>query len=144
MMTEVLTIERRIWIDAPRERVWEAITTGAQIQQWWGHDHWEISERAVGGVIKFGDADDPMTAIIERFEPPREFTIHWPPQGQYHSISMYTTYLLEDENGGTRVTVRESGFEALPDEVRQERYDSTGRGYDTVLRDLKGFIERAA
>ena len=143
-MAEALTVERSIWIDAPRERVWEAITNVEQLQQWWGGDHWEFGPVEVGGVVKFGDPDDPMTARMEVVNPPHEFTIHWPPQGQYHSISMYTTYLLEDENGGTRVTVRETGFEAMPEDIRQERYDSTVRGYDTVLNDLKGFIERAA
>jgi carbon monoxide dehydrogenase subunit G len=29
-----ITIERSIWIDAPRERVWQAITALDQIVQW--------------------------------------------------------------------------------------------------------------
>ena len=31
---EKMSIERSIWIDAPRERVWQAMTEPQQIAQW--------------------------------------------------------------------------------------------------------------
>ncbi|MCU0490723.1 MAG: SRPBCC domain-containing protein, partial [Chloroflexaceae bacterium] len=65
-----------------------------------------------------------------------------PPQPQYHHIPIYTTFRLTEENGGTRVTVTETGFEALPDEIRQQRFDSTAQGYATVLAELKVYGER--
>lgn len=138
---EPLTVERTIWIAAPRQRVWQAITTADQIREWWGGDHWEIETLEVGGVIKFGDPDDLMLATIDVLDPPRQFTIKWPPQPQYHAITMFTAYLLSEENGGTRVTVRETGFELLPDDVREQRFDSTSAGYETVLRGLKTYLE---
>jgi uncharacterized protein YndB with AHSA1/START domain len=139
---EAISVERSIWINAPRERVWEAITDAEQIKQWWGgEDHWEISALQVGGTIKFGDPNDLMTATIGVLDPPREFLIHWPPQEQYHSISMSTRYILEEENEGTRVTVSETGYEALPDDIRQKRLDSTAEGYRQVMEGLKAFIE---
>ncbi len=141
-MLEALTVERTIWINAPRERVWQAITTAEQIRQWWGGDHWEISTLEIGGIIKFGDPDDLMTAIIEVLNPPEQFTIQWPPQMGYHSIAIYTTYVLEEESSGTQVTVRETGFEALPDDIRQQRFDSTSEGYASVLAGLKAFLEQ--
>lgn len=139
---ETITIERTIWIRAPRERVWQAITTAEQIQQWWGGDHWAISKLEVGGIIQFGDPNDLMTATIEVLDPPRQFTIQWPPQPQYHGILAHTIYTLEEENGGTRVTVRETGLEALPDDIRQQQIDRTETGYETVLAGLKQYLER--
>ena len=138
---EPMTVERSIWMDAPRTRVWQAITTPAEIRQWWGDDHWEFSALEVGGTIEFGSPDDLMVATIDVLDPPRQFTIQWPPQEQYHSIAIFTTYLLAEENGGTRVTVTESGFEALPEDIRQKRFDSTSAGYETVLAGLKSFVE---
>ena len=44
-----VAVERSVWIAAPRERVWRAITEAEQIMQWWGGDHWEIE------VIGWGD-----------------------------------------------------------------------------------------
>jgi hypothetical protein len=55
---------------------------------------------------------------------------------------VFTIFRLEEENGGTRVTVTETGFEALPDDIRQERFDSTAKGYETVLAGLKVYVER--
>ena len=138
---EKLTVERSIWIAAPRERVWNAITQSEQIREWWG-DYWEISALRVGAEVKFGDPDDSMLAKVAVVDPPREFSIQWPPQPQYHSIDIFTTFLLDEENGGTRVTVTESGFEALPEDIRQKRYDSTAQGYETVLASLKVMVER--
>jgi uncharacterized protein YndB with AHSA1/START domain len=137
---EKLTVERNIWINAPRERVWQAITDDKQIQQWWG-DYWSIPALQVGATIEFGDADDPMHATIAVLDPPSQFTIQWPPQEQYHNIEILTIFRLAEENGGTRVSVTETGFEALPDDIRQKRYDSTGEGYTTVLADLKALLE---
>jgi uncharacterized protein YndB with AHSA1/START domain len=137
---EKIIVERSIWIKAPRERVWRAVTDAQQIQQWWG-DYWEIPTLQVGGTVKFGTKDDPMLATIAVLNPPREFTIQWPPQPQYHSIAMFTRYILEEENGGTRISVSETGFEALPDDIRQQRIDSTTQGYTTVLANLKTYLE---
>ena len=36
-----LKVERSIWVNAPRERVWQAITRAEEIRQWWGSDYWE-------------------------------------------------------------------------------------------------------
>lgn len=136
------TVERSIWIKAPRERVWQAITTTEGLRQWWGHDYWEIEALEVGGIVKFGDPADLMTATIDVLDPPRKFSMQWPPKEQYYSIASTTTYVLEEENGGTRVTVTETGLDALPDDIRQERFDKTVQGYDTVLASLKEYVER--
>lgn len=140
---EPLVVERSVWIAAPRERVWQAITQADQIMQWWGGgDHWEISALHVGATITFGDPTEPMLATIAVLDPPRQFTIQWPPQPQYHSIAMFTSYVLEEERDGTRVTVTETGFEALPDSIRQQRFDQTAAGYARVLDSLRAYVER--
>ncbi|QPC84194.1 SRPBCC domain-containing protein [Phototrophicus methaneseepsis] len=141
-MEQPIIVERSIWIDAPQERVWRAITDVAEIRQWWGGDHWEFSSLEVGATIQFGDPNDPMIATIDVVDPPRQFVILWPPQDQYHSIQQRTIYLLTEENGGTLVTVQETGFEALPDDDRQEQIERTGNGYKTVLTSLKALLEQ--
>lgn len=139
---EKLSVERSIWINAPRERVWDAVTDATQIREWWGGgDYWEIAALEVGATIKFGDPNDLMLATVETVDPPREFAMQWPPQAGYHNIAMVTRYILVEENGGTRVTVTESGFEALPEDIRQNRLEKTGEGYATVLKGLKAHVE---
>lgn len=139
---EKLTVEKDIWIDAPIARVWQAVTSDVELMKWWG-DTWEIPRLELGAELKFGEPGEMMSANIERLDPPREFVIRWPPQEAYHNIEMLTIFELEEENGGTRLKVTETGFEALAEDIRQKRYESTAKGYETVLGSLKAFVEGA-
>lgn len=139
---EKLTVEKDVWIDAPIARVWQAVTSDAELMKWWG-DTWEIPLLEPGAEIKFGEPGEMMSANIERLDPPREFVIRWPPQEGYHNIEMLTIFELEEQNGGTRLKVTETGFEALAEDIRQKRYESTAKGYETVLGSLKTFVESA-
>ncbi len=137
-----MTVERSVWINAPREKVWQAITEADQIMKWWGGgDLWEIEKLEVGAGVKFGEADDQLLATIAALDPPAKFSLRWPPQEAYHNIEVFTTYELTEENGGTLVKVSETGFEALPEDIRQKRFDQTAKGYETVLAGLKNYVE---
>jgi hypothetical protein len=39
------------------------------------------------------------------------------------------------------VTVTESGFDALPDDIRQKRFEQTANGYAKILEGLKALVE---
>jgi len=43
------------------------------------------------------------------------------------------TFQLEDVTDGTRITVTEEGFEALPAEVRSAQMENNTRGWKIVL-----------
>ncbi len=55
-------------------------------------------------------------------------------------MSITTTYTLEEENGGTRFTVTETGFESLPEDARNERLDQDSKGWEMLLENLKAFL----
>jgi hypothetical protein len=48
---------------------------------------------------------------------------------------MVTTFLLAEENGGTRVTITESGYET------QQQAKPTEKGYAMSLQNLKAHLE---
>jgi len=142
---EKLAVERSIWIDAPRERAWRAVTEPAQLDQWYAtYYRWEIPTLQVGVTIKFYHKDnktDIMLATIEVVDPPRQFTLRWQPDQQYPATTLVTTFLLEEEAGGTRVTINEAGYETLPEDVRQKWVDATGEGYTMSMENLKAHLE---
>lgn len=141
---EPLAVERSVWIAARPEQVWQAITDPEHMNRWWGgDDHWAWTALQVGTPITFGHDDDVMVATIAVVDPPRRFTMQWPPQAPYSATTMSTDYRLEEADAGTRVIVVEAGFEALPDDIRAQRLDSTAQGYETVLADLKAYVEQA-
>ena len=78
---EQLVVERTIWIAAPRERVWRAITEPQQLEQWYATGcPWEIPALQVGATVKFYNTDtDVQLAMIEVVAPPHQFTLRWQP-----------------------------------------------------------------
>lgn len=140
-MSEEWTVRQSVWVDAPPESIWAAITEPLHLMQWWSPNQWEIPDLRVGGSVSFGLEGDMSHAVIETLEAPRQLTLRWQADEQFPTL--VTTYLLDSENNGTRLTVTEAGFEALPEESRQKIFDRTAAGYGDVVQDLKAYIERS-
>jgi uncharacterized protein YndB with AHSA1/START domain len=130
-------IERGIWIDAPAERVWQAILDPEQFAQW-------FLPPALGAQMKRNDTGtifvcmgdmEIAIAVLEVIDPPRQVTSRSLPDGL-----LTTTYTLQTEKGGTQVTVTISGFEALPEDAIQERLAPTGAGWEKALDNLKAYL----
>lgn len=138
-----IAVERSIWIAAPRQRVWSAVTDDSQLGKWWPPDEWSIPDLEVGGRVQFGD-EDAAYATITVVDPPQEFSLHWEANPKFPTTSMTTRILLAEENDGTRLTVTEAGFETLPEDIRERRAEDTSRGYESVLTDLKAYVEGLA
>jgi uncharacterized protein YndB with AHSA1/START domain len=138
---EQATVERSIWIAAPRERVWQAVTDPQQLEQWYATNcKWEIPALQVGATITFYHSDtDILHATIEVVDPLRQFRLRWAPVEQ--GIVLVTSFLLEEENGGTRATITETGYDALPKDQRQQWLDSTDAGYTMSMENLKAYLE---
>jgi uncharacterized protein YndB with AHSA1/START domain len=131
---EKQTLKRSIWINAPRERVWQAVSDPVQIAQWFapGTD-FSFKDNII--TIRMNETEVDV-ALIEVMEAPRQLTTRSLPDKL-----MTTTYLLEEENGGTRFTVIEAGFEGLSAEDRQKRLEQDSAGWDMALENLKAYID---
>jgi uncharacterized protein YndB with AHSA1/START domain len=144
-MEQTIAVERTVWIAVPRQRAWRAVTEPEHLDQWYAtYYHWEIPALAVGTMVKFyhkDDGTDMQIATLEIVDPPRQFTLRWQPDKLYPAMTLVTTFLLEEENGGTRVTIIESGYESLPEDERQQWVEATGRGYTMSMANLKAYLE---
>jgi uncharacterized protein YndB with AHSA1/START domain len=135
-----LTVERSIWINAPRERVWQAITDPVHLAQW-------LLPPALGAQMK-RDANDMISVCMGPMEIPIAILEALDPPRQVHSRSLpdrliVTTYILDEENGGTRVTVTMTGFEALPADAREDRLAPSGAAWEKALANLKACVAGA-
>ncbi len=138
---EKATIERTIWIAAPRERVWQAITDPAQIEQWFSPGTpWERTALEVGGKL-YARGYESQAGIIEQIDAPRQFTYRWESQPPDPRLTTITTYRLEEENGGTRLIFTESLSGSLTEEARQQRIEGTDAGYKMALENLQAYLE---
>lgn len=135
-----MTVEKDIWIRASRERVWTGVTTAEQLRRWW-NGHWEIDALEQGAMIKFGDSTSQRLLTVEEAEAPTKFVFRWPSPPIYGGAPILTILELWEENGGTRVKMLETGFEALAHEAREIRFARTSDTYGRLLAELKKYIE---
>ena len=137
------TVERPVWIAASREQVWAAITDPAQLTKWYAPGcPWQIPTLEVGETVKFYNTEtDILVATIDEVDKPHRFALRWQPDETYPAAVVTTTFILEEVNSGTRATIMESGFEALPETIRQERIDQTIGAYDFSMENLKAYLE---
>ena len=119
-------IEKSVVFDAPRQRVWRAITDVAQFNQWFGVVL--VSPFTPGAEIT-GKIDYPgyehldMTLWIDRIEPERFFSFRWHPHAIDPNIDYsdepktLVTFTVEDSGAKTKLTLHQSGFEAIEGRV---------------------------
>jgi uncharacterized protein YndB with AHSA1/START domain len=136
-------IEKEILIEAPVEVVWHLITEPDQIRRWFA-DKAEIELRVGGkGALAF-KSQDSYQLQVEAVEPPRRFAFRWvrrPGLILLNDNSLLVEFILEPENGSTRLRVVESGFEAIDwsDEEKAKYAEDHTNGWQHrlgLLRDL--------
>ena len=140
---QTLAVERSIWIDAPRERVWQAITDPAQIGQWFSPGtEWHGTGLQVGGRLAVYDAatDTEMyTQLIDVVEAPRYLVTRQEDPPQHLTI-----WTLNEEDGGTRLTLTYTGFEKESDDERHNNMEQNAFGFGMMLMNLKAQVEGEA
>src|SRR5215470_15116984 len=99
---EKFAVERSIWIGAPRERVWHAITDPEQVEKWFSPGTaWKLSSLSVGGRLFVPNEEtgaEMYTQVIERIDPPHKLVMRSKPEPS--ETPYVTAYTLEEEQGG--------------------------------------------
>ena len=136
-------VERSIWIDAPRERVWSAVTDPAQLESWFSPGtSWKLTALEVGGRLFTPDPEtgnETNVQVIQLVDPPQRFVTHSLPATP--GSSEVTAYLLQEERGGTRLTITNSGYELLPEDGRWSAMEQNAFGFGMMLENLRAYIE---
>jgi uncharacterized protein YndB with AHSA1/START domain len=136
-------IEKRFLVRASRSRVWHAISTAKQFSSWFRiHLDGEFAEGATirGKLTAPGYEHLSMEILIERIEPDRYFAYRWRPSDPAADHSAEPTTLveftLEDADGGTAVTIVESGFDRIPLTRRAEAFRLHDQGWSEEMENL--------
>lgn len=143
-------IEKRVLIRAPRARVWRAITDPGEFSKWF---HVEIEGTLAPGARPSltSTYEGPHKGVKFSFEvqevvPERLFSWRWhpvpPPPGAGES-DMPTTlveFRLEDAEGGTMLTVTESGFDRVPLEQRAAAFRDHEGGWEIQTNSLRSYV----
>ena len=134
-------IERTVQIDRPLDRVWTAITTAEGLGTWFGQSA-EIDLR-VGGSAKLSwDGGHAAELRIERLEPQTVFGYTWGVYGlpDGDARRTYVEFTLTPNDGGTEVTVVESGFAQLEPDAYEKAFNGNTQGWKSELDELVAYL----
>jgi uncharacterized protein YndB with AHSA1/START domain len=138
-MATTLEVSRSIIVAGSREKVWAAITTPEQISRWF--EKTEFSRLAVGEPMRFTEYPQYFMEITI-VEPPARFGFRGQPAPPDPAMTE-VVFTLETVPEGTRVTVTESGFEALPDSLRTKLYEGNIEGWHVKMAALAEYLGAA-
>jgi uncharacterized protein YndB with AHSA1/START domain len=139
-------VERSIRIEAPCERVWQALTDPEQLEKWFspGTQH-GLTALEVGGRFFVRDAEtgtEKYAQVIDGIDPLHRLVLRSMPEPP--ATVDITTYTLQEEQGGIRLTITNSGYELVPAEIRGNAMEQNAFGFGMVLENLKAHIEGAS
>lgn len=149
--SETDRIERNILIDAPRERVWHALTNAEEFGTWFGANlkgqTFSIGKRTRGQITICGHEDAAFDVMVEHIQPQEVFAFRWHPYAVDPAVDYTTeqptlvTFTLKDAPGnGTHLTVVESGFDNLPPHRRMEAFRMNNPGWDAQLNNIVRYV----
>lgn len=143
-------IEKRVTLDAPRSRVWRALTDVTQFNSWFGVQLTApfVPGAEITGRLTIRKLEHVTMAIwIEKMEHERLFSFRWHPYAiepgvdYAHEPTTLVSFTLDDAGGGTRLTIVESGFDAIPESRRAKAFSSNSKGWDGQAENLRKFVE---
>ena len=148
-ITDLSRIDRSIEIKAPPARVYQALTNTAEVAAWFqvqiegtiqqGAEVWMTSSPEHGNMR--------FLVKIAELTPPRRVVWQWhpgavDPKVDYSKEPTTTvTFTLEPTARGTKVTVSETGFDALSLERRAKAHADNSQGWTEVVVWLQKYVE---
>jgi uncharacterized protein YndB with AHSA1/START domain len=146
-------IEKKVFLRAPRARVWRALTDAADFGAWFGVElsgTFAPAVRLRGRITHPGYEHVTMDITIERMEPERLVSWRWHPNAveprvDYSAEPMtLVVFELEEVGDGTMLTVTESGFDRIPLERRREAYRGNEEGWTWQMKSIEEHVRKAA
>lgn len=153
-------IEKTATLKAPLAKVWKAISDSSAFGTWFGMtiEGPFIEGKTVMGAIAKTQVDDeiakhqePYVGMrcelrIERIVAPKLFAFRWHPGADPDTgpdaPTTLVTFALEEVPEGTRLTITESGFDALPLEQRVKAFTDNEGGWEAQLSLIAKYLAR--
>jgi uncharacterized protein YndB with AHSA1/START domain len=139
-------IKREIFINAPQNAVWAALTEPEHVARWFG-DSAEVDLQP-GGKVVFGWTEyGNHHAVVERVEPPSFFSYRWGHGAEVMPTAGNSTlveFTLTPAGSGTTLRVVETGFASLDgsDQERATAVRENTEGWASELAELQQYAER--
>jgi uncharacterized protein YndB with AHSA1/START domain len=157
-------IVKEVILRSPRERVWKAIADSTQFGRWFGvrFDAPFAPGAHISGIIKPTTVDAEIAAAqapyegkkfdvtVERIEPQSLFSFRWHPYAVDQDVdyscepTTLVEFILNEVEGGTRLTIIESGFDRIPVHRRAKAFESNSYGWEAQAMLIGKYLHDAA
>jgi uncharacterized protein YndB with AHSA1/START domain len=153
ILSEISSIEKRILIRAPRERVWRAIANAEEFSKWFGvkiDGVFEPGARVKMTATNKGYEGMVVYVTIEQMEPDRFLSWRWHPGAPQPDVdysaepTTLVEFHVEDAEGGAMLTVRETGFDQISLARRAGVYKDNVGGWEAQTQSLARYIGQDA
>ncbi len=138
-------IEKSVVLRVPRARVWRALTDTGEFGTWFGcrlTGAFTPGTRVTGRIATPGYEHLTMELLVERVEPERLFSYRWHPYAVDPAVdysgepTTLVEFRLAEVDGGTQLTVVESGFDRIPEARRAEAYRMNDGGWAAQVENI--------
>ena len=150
-------IEKRIELKAPISRVWRALTDYREFGEWF---RVKLEGPLVEGQVSRGMITYPgyehvvWEARIQAMEPEKLFSFRWAHPKSFDKTTYSDDYSnapktlvefkLEPTKGGTLLTLTESGFDQLPDDLRAEAFRRNDGGWTEQMKNIENHVSKSS
>ena len=150
-MTETDRIEKKVTLKAPQSRVWRAIADSKEFAEWFGMevDGPFTAGKTIACRIRMRGEVFTFDIVIERIEPQRYFSYRWhpyavdPKRDYSQEPTTLVEFSLEEIDGGTALTIVESGFDRIPLERRAEAFRMDTEGWTAQVRNIERYVSKS-
>lgn len=148
-MTTTDRIEKQVLLRASRSRVWRALTNSAEFGAWFRvklEGAFVAGETVRGHITHPGYEHLTVAMDIARIEPETLFAYRWHPYAVDAKVDYsnetptLVEFRLEDADGGTRLSIVESGFDAIPAGRRDEAFRMNDGGWTQQTKNLAAYV----
>ena len=142
-------IEKTVELKAPVSRVWRALTDHEEFGAWF---RVKLDGPFVPGKVSTGRITYPgyehiqWHATVKEMKPEELFSFTWHPYGIDPKVDYSTEeptlveFRLKPKNGGTLLTVTESGFDRVPEHRRLEAFRMNDGGWEIQMKNIEQHV----
>jgi uncharacterized protein YndB with AHSA1/START domain len=164
MATNANRIEKQVLLRAPPGRAWRAVSDARQFGAWFGvafDGPFVTGARIVGRIVPT-QVDEEVAKLqkpyegrafevtVDRVEPERLFSFRWHPFAVDPAVdysSEPTTLVvfdLQEVEGGTLLTITESGFDGIPLARRAQAFTANEGGWTHQAKLIEKYLSDGA
>ena len=145
-------IERKVLINAPRARVWRAVSDAGEFGDWFGVNFkgkvFAEGKHIQGKITYPGYEHLDMDVLIEQIVPQQRLSWRWHPAAIDPKVdysnepTTLVVFELQEAEGGTLLTVVESGFDKIPLARRADVFRMNCSGWDEQMENIKKHVAK--